>query len=50
MEKEQGSKAPKGHGPGTQVMPGANVCPKGIGKGVIGEIKGDPLKSKIRTK
>jgi len=50
MEKEKGSKAPKGHGPGNQSMPGANVCPKSAGKGIIGTVKGDPLSVKIRTK
>ena len=38
------SNAPKGHGPGTQTRPGANVCPAGAGKGIIGTVKGDPLK------
>jgi len=42
------SKAPKGHGPGKQIKPGANVCPAGAGKGIIGTSKGDPLKQKIR--
>ena len=44
------SNAPKGHGPGKQVKPGANVCPPGAGKGRIGEDKGDPLTLKIRRK
>ena len=54
MSEEQptnnGSNAPKGHGPGKQVMPGANVCPPGAGKGKIGTVKGDPLSVKIRRK
>jgi hypothetical protein len=50
MHKKQGSKAPKGHGPGNQITPGANVCPKSAGKGIIGTVKGDPLSVKIRTK
>ena len=53
-EKKTGggsSNTPKGHGPGTQVTPGANVAPKGIGKGIIGTVKGDPLTAvKIRRK
>tara|TARA_R100000008_G_C3452197_1_gene99915 strand:- start:348 stop:509 length:162 start_codon:yes stop_codon:yes gene_type:complete len=44
------SNAPKGHGPGNQVKPGANVCPSGAGKGKIGTVKGDPLSIKIRRK
>lgn len=46
--ENQGSKAPKGHGPGTPIKPGANVAPAGAGKGIIGTVKGDPLKQKIR--
>tara|TARA_R110000824_G_scaffold2936_3_gene13364 strand:- start:7839 stop:8087 length:249 start_codon:yes stop_codon:yes gene_type:complete len=42
------SNAPKGHGPGGQTRPGANVCPAGAGKGIIGTVKGDPLRQKIR--
>ena len=45
------SNAPKGHGPGNQVKPGANVCPPGAGKGNIGKKIGDPLTAvKIRRK
>ncbi len=46
--ENQGSKAPKGHGPGQPTRPGANVCPPGCGKGIIGTVKGDPLKQKVR--
>ena len=50
MEKEQGSKAPKGHGPGPQVMPGANRAPSGCGKGKIGKVIAEnPLTLKIRS-
>lgn len=50
--ENQGSKAPKGHGPGS-TNHGAkgnvgNVCPSGAGKGIIGTVKGDPLKQKVR--
>tara|TARA_R110002110_G_scaffold36938_1_gene122618 strand:+ start:209 stop:373 length:165 start_codon:yes stop_codon:yes gene_type:complete len=49
QEKTGGaSNAPKGHGPGKVTRPGANVCPAGAGKGIIGTVKGDPLKQKIR--
>jgi hypothetical protein len=44
------SSAPKGHGPGKQINPGANVCPPGAGKGKIGTVKGDPLSINIRRK
>jgi len=47
MEK-QGSKKNTGHGPGKQIKPGANVAPSTAGKGIIGTVKGDPLKQKIR--
>jgi len=51
MEKEQGSKAPKGHGAGKQVMPGANRAPAGAGKGKIGKVVAtNPLTLKIRKK
>jgi hypothetical protein len=54
MSEEQSgnnsSSAPKGHGPGNQIRPGANVCPAGAGKGKIGTVKGDPLSVKIRRK
>ena len=50
QEKSTGgnSNAPKGHGPGKVVKPGANVCPPGAGKGKW-IVKGDPLKQKIRS-
>tara|TARA_A100001391_G_scaffold200864_1_gene186322 strand:+ start:31 stop:234 length:204 start_codon:yes stop_codon:yes gene_type:complete len=54
MDKNQGSKAPKGHGPGTSNHGASgqvgNQCPSGAGKGNIGTVKGDPLSVKIRTK
>ena len=48
--KESNSKAPRGHGPGKQIRPGANVCPSGAGKGKIGKVIGDPLKVNVRRK
>ena len=47
--ENQGQKKNNGHGPGTGSKPGANVCPSTAGKGIIGTVKGDPLKQKIRT-
>ena len=47
--ENQGSKKNTGHGPGKEIKPGANVCPNTVGKGIIGTVKGDPLKQKIRT-
>ena len=45
MDKNQGSKAPKGHGPGTSNHGASgqvgNQCPSGAGKGNIGTVKGD---------
>tara|TARA_B100002019_G_scaffold255648_1_gene238486 strand:- start:1378 stop:1566 length:189 start_codon:yes stop_codon:yes gene_type:complete len=46
--ENQSSTAPKGHGAGQGSKPGANVCPSTAGKGIIGTVKGDPLKQKIR--
>ena len=55
MSEEQptsgNSNKPKGHGPGKQVTPGANVCPPGAGKGRIGKvIATNPLTYKVRRK
>tara|TARA_Y100000590_G_C14897209_1_gene704967 strand:+ start:252 stop:407 length:156 start_codon:yes stop_codon:yes gene_type:complete len=47
-KKTTNSNSPKGHGPGKQVKPGANICPKSWWKGAGG--KGDPLKQNIRRK
>ena len=47
--ENQGSKKNNGHGPGKQIKPGANVCPSPAGTGIIGTVKGDPLKTPIRT-
>ena len=45
---KENSNAPNGHGPGKQIKPGANVCPAGAGKGIIGKQLGDPLKQNIK--
>ena len=46
--ENKGSKAPKGNGPAAPSKPGANVCPSTSGVGIIGVVKGDPLKTPIR--
>jgi len=51
QETRGNSNAPKGHGPGKQVTPGANVCPAGAGKGKIGKVVAtNPLTLKVRRK
>ena len=54
MSEEQtsgNSNAPKGHGHGKQLKPGANLAPPGAGKGKIGKvIATNPLTYKLRRK
>jgi hypothetical protein len=46
--KEEHSKKNKGHGPGKQVMPGANRCGPAIGKGQWEVVATNPLKFNVR--